>query len=103
MPPALEYPLDKFEVVDSHYEDEGTEDAVQEKAPHFERFANGGAFQLTKDIQEKDVPPGRIVDLKVLHTQWGENNTLSALLSWTCPGAHLDFGNGRKPSISAET
>ncbi|XP_049518786.1 calcium-activated chloride channel regulator 1 [Dermacentor silvarum] len=57
-----------------------------------ERFAVGGSFQVTTELNEMSVPPGNIRDLRVIDSSRLCNGTLSVRLSWTWPGGHLDTG-----------
>ncbi|KAH8031912.1 hypothetical protein HPB51_022110 [Rhipicephalus microplus] len=86
-----EYPISDFEMVDST--GQATNATGEEAVDPFERVASGGSFQVTTDLEQKQVPPGDIRDLTVIEVRPGVNNSMVVELTWTWPGAHLTLGN----------
>ncbi|XP_072142274.1 calcium-activated chloride channel regulator 3A-1-like [Dermacentor andersoni] len=68
-----------------------------------QRFAVGGSFQVTTELNEMSVPPGNIRDLRVIGSSGSCNGTLSVRLSWTWPGGHLDTGTVEFVQLRAST
>uniref|UniRef100_A0A6M2CHG6 Putative calcium activated chlorine channel n=1 Tax=Rhipicephalus microplus TaxID=6941 RepID=A0A6M2CHG6_RHIMP len=94
-----EYPISDFEMVDST--GQATNATGEEAVDPFERVASGGSFQVTTDLEQKQVPPGDIRDLTVIEVRPGVNNSMVVELTWTWPGAHLTLGNASGVDIRA--
>ncbi|CAN7976458.1 unnamed protein product, partial [Ixodes persulcatus] len=88
-------PFEQFVYVDEDIEVAEPQEIVGEKAPSFRRFSDGGSFRVDGAIDVSKIPPASIQDLRVADVIT-ENDTLCVVLSWTCPGEHLDYGQGKK-------
>ncbi|KAK8763692.1 hypothetical protein V5799_033695, partial [Amblyomma americanum] len=95
---ASEFQVSMFEIIDGT-----TEDTTADRVDDFQRVASGGCFQVTEDIVEEDVPPGKIWDLAVEDVRPGEYLTLLVELTWTWPGAHLTSGMEAATGTSFES
>ncbi|XP_070397169.1 calcium-activated chloride channel regulator 1-like isoform X2 [Dermacentor albipictus] len=69
----------------------------------FERVTGSTSFKVTRDLQEADVPPGIIWDLKAVEGHVEADRTALVRLSWTWPGAHLTHGKATAVEIRAGT
>ncbi|KAK8760094.1 hypothetical protein V5799_028639 [Amblyomma americanum] len=87
---ASEFQVSMFEIIEGT-----TEDTTADPVDYFQRVASGGSFQVTEDIVEEDVPPGKIWDLAVKDVRPGMYLTLLVELTWMWPGAHLTSGMGK--------
>nr|XP_050031050.1 calcium-activated chloride channel regulator 3A-1-like [Dermacentor andersoni] len=96
-------PLDQFVYVDQDIEEAEPQVAYVEKAPQFERYAEGGSFRLGHEIDGSTIPPGSIQDLSVEDVFVGDNGDHVVILAWTCPGAHLNFGSASRIELRAST
>ncbi|KAG0434752.1 hypothetical protein HPB47_018906, partial [Ixodes persulcatus] len=85
-------PFEQFVYVDEDIEVAEPQETVGEKAPSFRRFSDGGSFRVDGVIDVSKIPPASIQDLRVADVIT-ENGTLCVVLSWTCPGEHLDYGH----------
>ncbi|XP_077547789.1 calcium-activated chloride channel regulator 1-like [Haemaphysalis longicornis] len=99
---ASSYPIEDLEVVNTSSEDANrNRREVSQPLENFQRKQLGGSFAVTKNIVEKNVPPGNIRDLKVAYARPGSNRTLLVQLTWTWPGAHLTDGKASAVTIRA--
>ncbi|XP_049513445.1 calcium-activated chloride channel regulator 3A-1-like [Dermacentor silvarum] len=96
-------PLDHFVYVDQDIEEAEPQVVSSEKAPQFERHAEGGSFRLGHEIDGYTIPPGSIQDLSVEDSFVDDNGEHVVLLAWTCPGAHLNSGNASRVELRAST
>uniref|UniRef100_A0A4D5RHI9 Putative epithelial chloride channel protein n=1 Tax=Ixodes scapularis TaxID=6945 RepID=A0A4D5RHI9_IXOSC len=95
-------PFEQFVYVDEDIEVAEPLEVVGEKAPSFRRFSDGGSFQVDGAIDVSKIPPASIQDLRVADVIT-ENGTLCVVLSWTCPGEHLDYGQASQVEIRVST
>lgn len=96
-------PLNQFVYVD---EDISVAEPIvldSEKAPQFSRIAEGGSFRLGNEITESSIPPGSIQDLGVEDAFVDDDGKHVVLLTWSCPGAHMNSGNASRISLRAST
>lgn len=96
-------PLNKFVYVDEELSVAEPNVRHSEKAPQFSRFAEGGSFRVPDVISEAIIPPGSIQDLGVEDAFVDDDGRHVVLLSWSCPGAHLNSGNASRISLRAST
>nr|XP_054924630.1 calcium-activated chloride channel regulator 1-like isoform X2 [Dermacentor andersoni] len=96
-------PLSDFVYVDQDIEQAEPRVLLGEKTPEFVRYAEGGSFRLAKAIDGSSLPPGSIQDLKVEDAFVDDNGTHVVLLSWTCPGGHMDSGNASTVELKGST
>ncbi|KAH7974522.1 hypothetical protein HPB49_016411 [Dermacentor silvarum] len=96
-------PLGDFVFVDEDIEQAEPRVLLSEKAPEFVRYAEGGSFRLANEIDQASLPPGSIQDLKVEDTFVDDNGTHVVVLSWTCPGGHMDSGNASRVELKGST
>ncbi|CAN8001635.1 unnamed protein product [Ixodes hexagonus] len=95
-------PFDQFIYVDEDIEVAEPRATEGEEAPSFRRFADGGSFRVNNTIEVSRIPPGSIQDLQVADVI-RDNGTFRVVLSWTCPGEHLDFGQASQMEIRVST
>lgn len=67
----------------------------------FARISHGGSFQTTEAFIPADIAPGAITDMAADVVIHHANQTFSVPLSWTCPGAHMDFGHASHIELRA--
>ncbi|XP_075525478.1 calcium-activated chloride channel regulator 1-like isoform X4 [Dermacentor variabilis] len=96
-------PLERFVYVDQDIEEAEPRVLRSEKAPEFERYAEGGSFRLTNEVDDSTIPPNSIQDLKVEDAFMDENGTHVVILTWTCPGAHMNSGNASQVELRGST
>ncbi|KAL1441163.1 hypothetical protein MTO96_008897 [Rhipicephalus appendiculatus] len=96
-------PFDQFVYVDQDIEEAEPQIVSSEKAPEFVRHAEGGSFRVAKDIETSKIPPGSIQDLSADDSFVDEVGEHVVMLSWTCPGAHLNFGNASRVELRVST
>ncbi|KAH6921711.1 hypothetical protein HPB50_004226 [Hyalomma asiaticum] len=96
-------PLANFVFVDEDIEQAEPRVLHSERAPEFARWVEGGSFRLAREIEESSIPPGPIQDLQVEDSFVGDNGTHVVILSWTCPGGHMDSGNASKIELRGST
>ncbi|XP_075525480.1 calcium-activated chloride channel regulator 1-like [Dermacentor variabilis] len=96
-------PLGDFAYVDQDIEQAEPRVLLGERAPEFVRYAEGGSFRLANAIDGSGLPPGPIQDLKVEDAFVDDNGTHVVLLSWTCPGGHMDSGNASGVELKGST
>ncbi|XP_077496563.1 calcium-activated chloride channel regulator 3A-1-like [Amblyomma americanum] len=90
--PTAEYLFSDFALADNSAEATNAASLAGEAVGPLQRSATAGAFRVTTNLIEKDVPPGDIRDLSVTEVRRGANDTFLAQLTWTWPGAHLTNG-----------
>ncbi|XP_049275583.1 calcium-activated chloride channel regulator 1-like [Rhipicephalus sanguineus] len=91
--------LDRFVYVDQDIEEAEPRALRTKMAPEFARYAEGGSFRLTRSIDSSTIPPDSIEDLKVEDAYVDENGTHVVILTWTCPGAHMDTDNASQVEL----
>ncbi|KAL3248015.1 hypothetical protein MRX96_056735 [Rhipicephalus microplus] len=96
-------PFDQFVYIDQDIEEAEPQIVSSEKAPEFVRHAEGGSFRVASNIDTSTIPPGSIQDLSVDDSFVGEDDAHEVILSWTCPGAHLNFGNASRVELRVST
>ncbi|XP_077546478.1 calcium-activated chloride channel regulator 1-like [Haemaphysalis longicornis] len=97
-----EYSVDDFDMEDTPNDEENpTTPEVSKPMDDFVRVGSKGTFEVTENITEEDVPPGRIRDLTVAGSEPGGNGTLLVDLTWTWPGAHMTEGKASSVTIRA--
>ncbi|XP_070377126.1 calcium-activated chloride channel regulator 1-like [Dermacentor albipictus] len=75
----------------------------QEPTAPFQRFTLGAYFKLTSNLQQKDVPPGIIWDLRAVSGYVEIDRTPVVCLTWTWPGAHMTQGKAAGVEIRGGT
>ncbi|KAH9372386.1 hypothetical protein HPB48_006684 [Haemaphysalis longicornis] len=96
-------PLNRFVYVDEDIAVAEPWLVSSDDAPVFVRYAEGGSFRVSRNIDEASIPPGSINDLTVEDAFIVDNSTRIIILSWTCPGAHLNSGNASRIELRATT
>ncbi|XP_077561001.1 calcium-activated chloride channel regulator 3A-1-like isoform X2 [Haemaphysalis longicornis] len=96
-------PLNRFVYVDEDIAVAEPWLVSSDDAPAFVRYAEGGSFRVSRNIDEASIPPGSINDLTVEDASIVDNSTRIIILSWTCPGAHLNSGNASRVVLRATT
>ncbi|XP_072140556.1 calcium-activated chloride channel regulator 1-like isoform X2 [Dermacentor andersoni] len=96
-------PLERFVYVDQDIEEAEPRVLRSEKAPEFERYAEGGSFRLTNEVDDSTIPPNSIQDLKVEDAFMDVNGTHVVILTWTCPGAHMNSDNASQVELRGST
>ncbi|CAN8025781.1 unnamed protein product, partial [Ixodes persulcatus] len=95
-------PFEQFVYVDEVIEVAEPQEIVGEKAPSFRRFSDGGSFRVDSALDVSKIPPASIQDLHVADVI-AMNGALRVVLSWTCPGEHLDYGQASQVKIRVST
>ncbi|KAH7975912.1 hypothetical protein HPB52_006650 [Rhipicephalus sanguineus] len=96
-------PFDQFVYVDQDIEEAEPQVVLSEKAPEFVRHAEGGSFRVANNIDTLKIPPGSIQDLSADDSFVGEDGEHVVILTWTCPGAHLSYGNASRVELRVST
>ncbi|KAH7973525.1 hypothetical protein HPB49_002111 [Dermacentor silvarum] len=92
--PSTEVPIHLFQPGPGNYTPRETLSAASEPTPPFQRVAAGVSFKVTKQLQQTDIPPGRIRDLKAVDGRVWIEEMRFVTLTWTWPGAHMTHGIG---------
>ncbi|XP_070377000.1 calcium-activated chloride channel regulator 1-like isoform X2 [Dermacentor albipictus] len=75
----------------------------QKPTAPFQRVTVGTHFQLTSNLQQKDVPPGTIWDFRAVSGYVEIDRTPIVCLTWTWPGAHMTHGKAAGVEIRGGT
>nr|XP_054924931.1 uncharacterized protein LOC129383928 [Dermacentor andersoni] len=75
----------------------------QKPTAPFQRVTVGTYFMLTSNLQQKDVPPGRIWDFRAVSGYVEIDRTPIVCLTWTWPGAHMTHGKATEVEIRGGT
>lgn len=97
-------PFDRFVYVDRDIEEAEPRVLRRERAPEFVRHTEGGSFRLTNEVnKDSTIPPNSIQDLKVEDAFTDENGAHIVILTWTCPGAHMNSDNASQVELRGST
>ncbi|XP_049275847.1 calcium-activated chloride channel regulator 1-like [Rhipicephalus sanguineus] len=96
-------PFDQFVYVDQDIEEAEPQIVSSEKAPEFVRHAEAGSFRVASEIDTLKIPPGSIEDMRADDSFVHQDGKHVVILSWTCPGAHLNYGNASRVDLRVST